>query len=71
MQRYFLEALLLVACVQAVIAGDDPLQTSASGGSGGENKFLKYLFNKYGSKGVISFEVSTVQVTHPYDKFGT
>ncbi|XP_055591783.1 zinc transporter ZIP10 [Uranotaenia lowii] len=26
------------------------------GGSGTENKFLKYLFNKYGSKGVISFE---------------
>ena len=22
-----------------------------------ENKFLKYIFNKYGSKGVITFEV--------------
>ncbi|XP_055628727.1 zinc transporter ZIP10 [Toxorhynchites rutilus septentrionalis] len=56
MRRHFLEALLLVACVHAAIAGDDPLQTPASGGSSGENKFLKYLFNKYGSRGVISFE---------------
>ncbi|XP_053685108.1 zinc transporter ZIP10 [Sabethes cyaneus] len=53
-------SLLLIGCSQSTTTeysnSNDGLQSMGTGGSAGENKFLKYLFNKYGSKGVISFE---------------
>ncbi|XP_055529215.1 metal cation symporter ZIP14 [Wyeomyia smithii] len=54
-------SLLLTGLFQLTVAegnNSDKQQQPAVGtaGSAGENKFLKYLFNKYGSKGVISFE---------------
>uniref|UniRef100_A0A1Q3G539 Putative zinc transporter n=1 Tax=Culex tarsalis TaxID=7177 RepID=A0A1Q3G539_CULTA len=61
-RRRVLRALLILGCLQlAFVTGSkaehQEHSTTASGaGSAGENKFLKYLFNKYGSKGVISFE---------------
>ncbi|XP_058461134.1 zinc transporter foi [Malaya genurostris] len=44
-----------------LVFGSFPITVTDANGvqqtsSTGENKFLKYLFNKYGSKGVISFE---------------
>nr|XP_019558136.3 zinc transporter ZIP10 [Aedes albopictus] len=47
--------LLMLGFLEVTVTGNDSHQ-STLGGSGGENKFLRYLFNKYGSKGVISFE---------------
>lgn len=41
--------------LEVTVTGSDHQPPTISG-SGGENQFLKYLFNKYGSKGVISFE---------------
>ncbi|XP_062561363.1 zinc transporter ZIP10 [Armigeres subalbatus] len=57
MTRFSLVVLLMLAFLEVTVTGNDDHQPpSTVGGSGGENKFLKYLFNKYGSKGVISFE---------------
>uniref|UniRef100_A0A182PAX6 EF-hand domain-containing protein n=1 Tax=Anopheles epiroticus TaxID=199890 RepID=A0A182PAX6_9DIPT len=49
------------ATVEAADVTDTPTTTTTSAmpraaAADSENKFLKYLFNKYGSKGVISFE---------------
>ncbi|XP_058831015.1 zinc transporter foi [Topomyia yanbarensis] len=46
-------ALLVVGSLPSIAPEVDGIQQAASAS---ENKFLKYLFNKYGSKGVISFE---------------
>ncbi|EAT33567.1 AAEL014156-PA [Aedes aegypti] len=55
MKRSVLVVLLALGFLEVTVTGNDNHQATF-GGSGGENKFLRYLFNKYGSKGVISFE---------------
>lgn len=48
----------VVTITSTTAASPMPAAAPAPAAADSENKFLKYLFNKYGSKGVISFEVS-------------